>query len=132
MTIHVVYNHQCPRCEVSYIPYDQDVPCPCCGFVEEERFDFITEAAQSAEYNLKTQGSYLPASWWAGSLGDHILYLVFTALEEYRTSGEGELFVDTAFRVFHNMTWEPQPHLQQHVMNIAIRVYETLHAGESE
>lgn len=35
MTMHVVYDHECPACEALYIPYDEDVPCPRCGIVEE-------------------------------------------------------------------------------------------------
>jgi len=128
MTAHIVYNHQCPRCETFYVPYDDDVPCPRCGLVEKQRYDFISEAAESALDNLRTHGSYMPAAWWAGSLGDHILYLVFMALEEYQTGGGGELFAEAAFRVFHNMTWEDQPYLQYHVTNIAIRVHDELQA----
>ena len=85
MTLHVHYDHQCPNCMAYYIPYDKDVPCPCCGFVEQERFDFIPQAAMSAHYNLETQGSYVPGAWYTGSLGDHILSLLFPLLEKYRT-----------------------------------------------
>ena len=132
MTLHIVYNHQCPRCETYYIPYDDDVPCPHCGLIESQRYDFVTEAARSAMYNLRTNGSFMPSAWWVGTLGDHVLHLVFTALEEHRTSGEGEIFAETAFRVFDSMTWENQTHLQHHVTNIAIRVHDELALEKTE
>ncbi|WXG46619.1 MAG: hypothetical protein WED05_08190 [Candidatus Atabeyarchaeum deiterrae] len=62
MTLHINYDHQCPKCEAYYIPYD-DVPCPRCGLVEKERFDHITRATRSLLFNLDNYGSYVPPAW---------------------------------------------------------------------
>jgi len=92
MSYHVTYNHECPKCGAYYIPFDQAVPCPKCGEVESKRFDFIPEAATSANMNLIYGGRYVPVAWWVGSLGDHILTIIFGLLDEHRE--------DTARRAF--------------------------------
>jgi hypothetical protein len=51
MTVHASYTHQCPACEAFYIPFD-DVPCPHCGLVEQERDDFIRLAVTSVRWNI--------------------------------------------------------------------------------
>jgi len=58
MTMHVIYDHECPQCGAYYIPYDHDVPCPKCGIVEENRFDYITEAALSMRFNKKKESGF--------------------------------------------------------------------------
>ena len=61
MTKHVDYTHTCPECGALYIRYDNDVPCPQCGLVEEERFNFIPAAVASARFNLES-GHYVPGA----------------------------------------------------------------------
>jgi len=126
MTLHIVYNHQCPKCETYYIPYDEDVPCPNCGLVEPERYDFVSEAVRSAQYNLRCNGSYMPSAWWVGTLGDHVLHTIFRLLEEYRVSGEGEIFMECAAREIDEALPATSPHMRNHILNIAIRVYEEM------
>jgi hypothetical protein len=72
--LHIHYDHQCPTCNAYYIPYDVDVPCPSCGLLEQERFDFISQAVASARFNFKAKDP-VPTAWFAGSLADHILWL---------------------------------------------------------
>ena len=88
MTMHIHYNHKCPRCQTDYIPYDKDVACPKCELIETKRFDFVTPVAQSALYNLSQQGSYVPGGWWTGTLGDHLAYFVFQVLDMHKRSKE--------------------------------------------
>jgi hypothetical protein len=126
MTLHIVYNHQCAKCSAFYIPFDDDVPCPNCGEVEEERFDFISRAAGSLRYNMKMGGSYMPAAWWVGSLGDHILYVVFQLFERYRHEGEGIAFAVFADDVLSTYQWGEQMYLMRHIYTIALRVYEEM------
>jgi len=61
MTLHISYEHKCNQCGTDYIPFDADVPCPKCGLVESERYDFIGAAVRSTLYNLERYGSYQPA-----------------------------------------------------------------------
>ena len=129
MTLHIHYEHQCPNCAAYYVPYDEDVPCPCCGLVEEERFDFVPQAAASAHFNLETQGSYIPTAWWVGSLGDHILHLLFPLLERNRTESTGQAFSDMARKALNQMNWGDQPYLCEHIHEIAVRVFEELSAA---
>lgn len=85
MTLHVTYEHQCPKCAAYYIPYDEVVPCPQCGLIVKDRFDYIEQAAVSMRFN-KREGSYIPSipsAWLVGSLGDHILSLLFLIFDAY-------------------------------------------------
>lgn len=124
MTLHVVYNHQCEQCQAHYIPYDSDVPCPKCGTVEIERFDYIPQAAQSVRYNLERYGSYVPGAWWVGSLGDHILHILFHLYEGYRMLPEKPDFDVYVRDSLERMNWENQVFLRDHIYNIALRVRE--------
>jgi hypothetical protein len=47
---------------------------------------------QPANMNLMNGGHYVPVAWWVGSLGDHILTIIFGLLDEHRE--------DTAQRAF--------------------------------
>ena len=123
MTLHVPYDHQCPACGAYYIPYDDDVPCPNCGLVEDERFDFIPQAANSALFNIRHYGSYVPPAWYVGSLGDHILRLLFLIFDAYEQSGATD-FPTFAQAAVDRMCWGNQQYLANHVRDIAIRVYE--------
>ena len=31
MSLHIMYDHQCAKCEAFYIPYEEGVTCPNCG-----------------------------------------------------------------------------------------------------
>jgi hypothetical protein len=129
MTLHVYYSHQCTACEAHYIPYDQDVPCPQCGLIKPERFDFIPRALQSMEFNLKQFGSYMPPAWWVGSLGDHVLHLlfrIFDAHADWTEPSDFEGFLDTALGIFQ---WGEHPYMKEHIRAIALRVHAALESG---
>lgn len=126
MTLHAVYDHQCPQCEAFYIPYDDDVPCPNCGEIEEERFDYVSKATASLRYNLKMTESYMPAAWWVGSLGDHILYVLFQLFERYRNEEPNMDFEAFADDVLSTYQWGEQKYLMRHIYTIALRVREEL------
>jgi hypothetical protein len=121
MTLHVVYNHQCASCQAFYIPYD-GVPCPRCGVVVEERFDYIPEAAASMRFNKDSGGSYTPGAWWVGSLGDHILSLLFGLFDAYDAHEGDQSFEEFATEYLGRMQWGDQEYLRDHVRGIALRV----------
>ena len=126
MTMHVVYSHECPSCKAYYIPHDTDVPCPRCGEVEEERFDYIPQAAMSMRVNKQSGGKYTPGAWWVGSLGDHILHLLFGIFDGYEAQkGETgfEQFLDQRLA---QMQWGDQEYLGRHLRGIALRVRDEL------
>ncbi|WXG44038.1 MAG: hypothetical protein WED04_08405 [Promethearchaeati archaeon SRVP18_Atabeyarchaeia-1] len=125
MTLHINYDHRCPKCSAYYIPYDKDVPCPQCGVVEEERFDYIPKAAASLLFNLDNYGSYAPAAWWVSSLADHILLVLFPVFEQYRKSNH-EDFDSFALDILSKSNWDEQKYLEKHVHRIAVRIYENL------
>lgn len=126
MTMHVVYSHECPSCKAYYIPYDADVACPKCGLVEAERFDYIPQAAASMQVNKQHGGTYTPGAWWVGSLGDHILRLLFGLFDSYdEVKGEAgfEQYLDQRLA---QMEWGDQEYMRAHLRGIALRVSEEL------
>lgn len=130
MTLHIHYNHQCAQCGAYYIPYGNDVPCPRCGIMEQERYNFIPQAVESAYYNLKSQHSYTPMAWYVGSLGDHILYLMFPILEQHRLSPT-QSFNEVAWNMVQKMNFGEQEYLRDHLYSILILVYQQLQGMES-
>jgi hypothetical protein len=125
MTMHVVYTHECGGCGAFYIPYDKEVPCPRCGLVEDERFDYIPQAVASMRIN-KARGSYTPPVWWVGSLGDHLLLVLFGLFDRYeaRAGGAGfEAFLDEDLGA---VDWGDQGYLRDHVRGIALRVRDEM------
>ena len=131
MTLHVVYDHKCGKCGAFYIPYDT-VPCPKCSTVEEERFDYIAQAAASMEYNKATCGQYTPLAWWVGSLGDHILHLLFGLFDGYEREGAGENFEGYISRRLGDMQWGGQGYLSGHIQAIALAVRKTIVIAREE
>jgi hypothetical protein len=125
MTMHVVYSHECPGCKAYYIPYDADVPCPRCGAVEEERFDYVPQAAASMRFNRENYGSYTPGAWWVGSLGDHVLRLLFGLFDAYEGQPERP-FAQYLDQRLAAMEWGDQAYLRDHLRGIALRVAEEL------
>lgn len=125
MTIHISYRHQCEGCQTEYIPYNEAVPCPKCGLVEEERYDLIPRAAYSALYNLEKVESYIPLAWGIFTLGDQILSFIFRLLEQDRLN-PGELpFSDRARDFFYkSVDWGEHPYLRDYFYEIAVKVYD--------
>jgi hypothetical protein len=129
MTLHVVYSHQCPSCEAYYIPHD-DVPCPRCGELEEERFDYIPQAVESMQYNQRAYGSFTPPAWWIGSLGDHILSLLFGLFDAYDGTGGEKGFADFVIGELGQTSWGDQEYLRDHVRDIALRIHAHMNREE--
>ena len=127
MPLHVVYDHQCSACAADYIPYDSLVPCPQCGALEAERFDFIPQAARSLRFNKAKDGTFLPPAWWATSLGDQLLGHLFPLFEtaDVDRPTHFDSFAETWLA---SMDWGHRPYLLNHVLGIARRVAAELNA----
>jgi hypothetical protein len=125
LTLHIKYDHKCPKCDAYYIPYDKDVPCPRCGLVEDERFDYIPKAAGSLLFNLDNYGSYAPEAWWVSSLADHILLILFPVFEQFRKSNHND-FDSFASDTLSRNNWGDQKYLEEHVRGIAVRINEDI------
>lgn len=125
MPHHVVFDHQCPACEAEYIPYDADVPCPNCGKVEEKRFDFVAEALKSLRFNQQRDGTFLPPAWWATSLGDQVLGILFPLFEEADVEKPRD-FDAFAVAWLEDQDWGHRTHLKDHVLQIARRLADEL------
>jgi len=126
MTLHIFYDHQCPKCKAHYIPYDKDIPCPRCGLVEKERFDYIPQAAESVKFNLERYGQYMPPAWYTGSLGDRVLFILFSIFEQCANGGDKADFPTFAYAVLSSRNWGDQDYLRKHICSIAVRVNELL------
>ena len=128
MSHHIRYDHQCPNCEALYIPYNQDIPCPRCGLIENERFDFIAQAATSSRHNFRQYGAgiYTPMAWFAGSFADHILLFLFQILDAHHEDEQRRPFPEVAREAVRSMSWGETPYLEEHVYQIACHVYDHL------
>lgn len=132
MTLHIHYTHQCAQCEAFYIPYHAVVVCPRCGAQENEPFsNFISQAANSALYNQSASAllgrgeSFVPGAWFSGSLGDHVLHLLFGVLEQHRLQKEEAnalSFAEVARQAVDAMEWGDQEYMQEHFYQIALEV----------
>ncbi len=131
MTKHITYDHKCSGCQALYIPYDDRIPCPKCGMIEKDRFDFIPQAAESALFNLKN-GSFEPMGWWVSSYADHLLIIIFSILEEHRKSNESGNFTSVARAFVDKLDWKDQEYSKEYVYNIVCRVYEEIQKKLSE
>jgi hypothetical protein len=61
-----------------------------------------------------------------GSIGDHILKILFGLFEGYRTSTKKVSFKTFAKDYLKKMKWRNQEYLQNHIFDIAIRVNDML------
>src|SRR5262245_5070643 len=118
MTFHVYYDHQCGRCGAEYIPSD-DVPCPQCGLVEAERFDYIPRAAALLHDNRSLSRSYAPGGWWVSSLADRLLLILFGLFDRFERDRSSKPFAEYAGDYLDRMDWEKRLYLRDHVLQIA-------------
>jgi hypothetical protein len=138
MKRHIIYDHQCPKCCASYIPYD-DIRCPNCGYRERERFDYIPLLVASLEFNYKTYGSYAAPGWYDNSLGEKVFYILSFLFEEYHQkhlldfSGSQELweiylsdFCKFTEAFLSRKKYDLPEYFRKHLHSIAIRVYEEM------
>ena len=124
MTLHVNYDHKCSECGALYIPYHAEIHCPKCGVIEEEYFDYIAKAAASLCFNRR-EGSYTPAAWYVGSLGDHILGILFRLFDAFEEASSAD-FGSFAVEYLARMDWGDQTYLQMHVYEISRELHNVL------
>ena len=122
MSLHIMYDHQCSKCEAYYIPYEKGIVCPNCSAEENEVFDVVSRLVESANYQMSTTGMYEPLAWWIGSLGDHIALLVFKSLDKFYNQEEKD-FMEIAEIYFNSTDWGSQQYLKNHIRDIANKVY---------
>ncbi|EDZ63761.1 hypothetical protein [Sulfurimonas gotlandica] len=123
MSLHIMYDHQCSKCEAFYIPYEKDVSCPNCGLNEEEIYDIVPQLAHSANYQMDTMGFYTPIAWWTGSFGDYVALIIFQILDAYNNQEEEKEFQEIALDYCNNRTWGNQLYMKDHICNLSHKVY---------
>ena len=104
MSLHIMYDHQCSKCEAFYIPYKKGIVCPQCGLNEEDIYDITPELVESANYQMDTVGCYEPLAWWIGSFGDHVAFLIFMMLDKFYAQKEKN-FKEVAKEHFNSIDW---------------------------
>lgn len=131
MTLHIHYDHDCPECGVSYIPYDLDVPCPNCGRMEEERFEtFVDEAAESALFNFDTGGSFMPAAWMCFGLADEILMFIFELFTEYWEGDHDDLPEEFISRYIAKCEFEGCEYMRDYLAKLALKIMQSPHLSD--
>ena len=122
MSLHIMYDHQCSKCKAYYIPYEEGIVCPNCGFDEKEVYDIVPELANSANYQMITVGCYTPIAWWIGSFGDHIALLIFKVLDAFQSQNEKN-FQEFALDYFNKPEWGDQSYMIKHVCDLSYKVF---------
>ena len=128
MTMHVEYDHNCGECGAHYIPFDKGIVCPKCGLDESETFDYIPQAVESMKLN-KLDGKYMPGAWWVGSLGDHVLKIMFNLFDEFELEKNKD-FTTFSRNYLSQFEWGDQAYLEEHVLEISIRIHKELYFPE--
>jgi hypothetical protein len=103
------------------------VPCPQCGLVEPERYDFIPTAVCSVRWNIDMYGSYVPGAWFVGGLGDHLLLIVFTIFERWNKQQERGFPAAIGDELSFRGDWGDQAYLKPHITLLAQRIYDDMH-----
>lgn len=122
MSLHIMFDHQCSKCEAYYIPYEQGIACPNCGLDEEEIYDIVPQLAHSANYQMDTMGFYTPIAWWTGSFGDHVAFLIFELLDKFYAQDEIG-FQDVVEEDFNSSEWGTQQYMKNHIRDLSYKVY---------
>ena len=122
MSIHIMYDHQCSKCEAFYIPYQEGIVCPRCNLDEGEAYDIVPKFVSSALYQLNTMGFYAPIAWWVGSFGDHVALLIFRVLDAFNAADTDD-FKKFAQEHFDDKKWGEQLYLKDHICDLSHKVY---------
>ena len=130
MSLHIMYDHQCSKCEAFYIPYEKDIVCPNCGLNEEEPYDIVPDLVHSAKYQMDTMGFYTPAAWWTGSFGDYVALIIFQILDAYNNQEEKK-FQEIAFEYCNNRTWGNQLYMKDHLRDLSYSVFLALNEKQN-
>ena len=125
MTMHIHYDHQCPECGTGYVPYGEDVPCPKCGLVEAERFDYLPPAADSALINFTERGAFMPGAWYVGGVADNLLLHIFQALDFY-IARTGTTFADAARTYFGQMDFGEMEFMRPYLVHLSEEVFDKI------
>jgi hypothetical protein len=125
MTLHIHYDHKCPKCGTGYVPYGEHVPCPKCGLVEVERFEFLGPAADSALVNFTERGAFMPGAWCVGDAADNLLMHVFHALDFHRAAKD-IAFAEAARTFFDKMDFGEMEFMRPYLIRLSIDVFEKI------
>ncbi|MEA1892188.1 MAG: hypothetical protein U9N33_05685 [Campylobacterota bacterium] len=130
MSLHIMYDHQCSRCEAFYIPYEEGIVCPNCGLDEDEVNDIVPQLANSANYQMDMHGFYTPIAWWTGSFGDHVALLIFKVLDKFYAQEE-KGFKEIAKEHFNSSDWGTQQYMKNHIRDLSYKVYLAIEKQKS-
>ena len=130
MSLHIMYDHQCSKCEAYYIPYEKGIACPNCGLDEDDVYHVTPRLAHSANFQMNAHGFYTPIAWWTGSFGDHVALLIFKVLDKFYTQEEKD-FYEIAEEHFNSSSWGSQLYMKNHIRDLSYKVYLELEQQKS-
>jgi DNA-directed RNA polymerase subunit RPC12/RpoP len=127
MSLHINYDYECPECGAEYIPYDNEVPCPKCGFLEKKRYAaFVEDVVQAMGYNALTGFGCMPAAYTITCIADSVsifLFKLFECYSQYRDEQSFESFVQEFIR---NSYFEDAEYMREYMGVLAHRVYQEI------
>lgn len=125
MPIHLNYQGTtCKKCGAEFVACQKDYPCPACGQVTEEFFDFIPATIASMKDHKQLYGSYLPESWFSGSVADVVQRVIFEIFDNYEIEKPKD-FTAFVLEQMETAEWEEgQECLVAQVEEIVLKIYE--------
>ncbi len=133
MTLHLYMNHKCSECKTEYIPYNNEITCPKCGYhVEMENYpELIDGICESFLYNLKAYKSFVPGAWVTLDVSDTLQMFLFSVFEKWflKESTNHEPQERTkAFKEFLNdimekVDFQKQDYMSNYIRDLALIVY---------
>jgi len=124
MTLHIGWeNHECPYCNVTFIPFGASPVCPNCGQENPESQEyrgFISKCATSLYVNMLRYGRYMPNGWGIINYSDqvqHYLFKIFDLIERDKPA-DAQKYVEHEWRF---ALWEQYEY--RHLLDIFLRVY---------
>ena len=128
MSYHInLKEYNCPSCDVLYIPYKVNMPCPSCKKIPnntpEEYLHFIDQIITSLVINKEREGSYLPSAWYVGSFTDFIQDIFFNIF--YSLNRDKPKNVDKYIKEYLDlMEWdEDAPYRKDYIHSVFNEIY---------
>lgn len=118
-------DHECKKCGVMFIPFEQGVPRPGCGAISNVATDFVEEAIEGLMIHKRSYRRYTPHGYIVGSFNEHVFLLLCLAFDATKGAKDFEAALQSHLSM---CPWGSQKYLSSHVFDIALPVRENMQA----
>ena len=125
MSYHIkLKEYNCPNCNILYIPYKENMPCPSCKTIlintPKEYLGFIDELIVSLRVNKIKNNRYIPGVWYIGSFTEYVQDIIFHIFEAMDNSklNDPKLLIDEYIDLIKS-----DENIKKHIHSIVMEVY---------